>query len=164
MLRACFAVQADSVHHPCACAWAKQLKHWELKRNRTEWQTSAWWACPFELMGLKCVYVERSSIRGPWGPCRSVSPCLHAPLIITFKWNVNPRSPHFLPCQYLFDSCLARISSAFHSSFSDSFLFYSNTLSPSSSISSFCLSPQISHFSLFHFASKSSWWMQAPAN
>lgn len=68
MLRACFAVQADSVHHPCACAWAKQLKHWELKRNRTEWQTSAWWACPFELMGLKCVYVERSSIRGPWGP------------------------------------------------------------------------------------------------
>lgn len=31
------------------------------------------------------------------------SPCLRAPLIIPFKWNVNPHSPQFLPCQYLFD-------------------------------------------------------------
>ncbi len=32
------------------------------------------------------------------------TPGLRALLIIPFKWNVNPRFPQFLPCQYLFDS------------------------------------------------------------
>jgi len=38
------------------------------------------------------------------------------------KWNVNPRSPQFLPCQYLFDSCLALIYSATLSSLPRLFL------------------------------------------
>lgn len=107
-----------------------------------ERKTSTWWACPLELMGLKqqSIYVECSSTGGP-GELRRPSPCLSALLIIPFKWNVNPRSPWFLPCQYLFDSRSAPPSIQHLLSLPDSLSLYTSTLFLSLSLPPPALAP-----------------------
>lgn len=104
-----------------------------------------WW------VGNGKVFMLNAATPRGLGSAAVPSPCPRAPLIIPFKWNVNPRFPQFLPCQYVFDSRSAPPTLRSASPLPPGLPLFLLTLSipplPPSALSSYL--PLFSHFSLF---------------